>query len=158
MTGIEIQPNTTVLVLNASYEPLNFCSWRRAVVLLLKEKAQFLSSRVIRLLNYIRIPFSALAAHKPSRSAIYKRDGYKCAYCSSTRNLTVDHILPKSRGGENSWTNLAAACESCNVKKGNRTPEECGMVLKIKPQAPSNKLIFYMDVSKVDEWKQYSFT
>ena len=157
MTGIKIQPNTTVLVLNASYEPLNFCSGRRAVVLLLKEKAQFLSSRVIRLLNYIRIPFSALASHKPSRSAIYKRDGNKCAYCSSTQNLTIDHIIPSSRGGDNSWTNLTIACSKCNTKKGNRTPEECGMVLRTKPRAPSNKLIFYMDVSKVDEWRQYSF-
>lgn len=157
MTGIKIQPNTTVLVLNASYEPLNFCSWRRAVVLLLKEKAQFLSSRVIRLLNYIRIPFSALVSHKPSRSAIYKRDGNKCAYCSSTQNLTIDHIIPKSRTGGDTWENMCVCCGPCNVRKGNRTPEECGMVLRTKPRAPSNKLIFYMDVSKVDEWKQYSF-
>ena len=157
MTGIKIQPNTTVLVLNASYEPLNFCSGRRAVVLLLKEKAQFLSSRVIRLLNYIRIPFSALVSHKPSRSAIYKRDGNKCAYCSSTQNLTIDHIIPKSRSGGDTWENLCVCCGPCNVRKGNRTPEECGMDLRTKPRVTSNKLIFYRDVSKVDEWKQYSF-
>ena len=74
MNDIAIQPNTTVLVLNSSYEPINITNWKRAVVLLLKEKAQVLSNRVIRLLNYVKLPLSRIVACKPSRAMIYKRD------------------------------------------------------------------------------------
>jgi len=81
MTKLKIQPNTTVLVLNSSYEPLNITSWKRAIVLLLKEKAQVLSDRVIRLLSYIKLPVSRIVSHKPSKAMVYKRDENKCQYC-----------------------------------------------------------------------------
>ena len=83
--GLPIQPHTQILVLNNSYEPINITNWKRAIVLLIKEKAQVLSSRVIRLFNYIRIPFAKIVAQTPSRAMIYKRDNNKCQYCRATR-------------------------------------------------------------------------
>ena len=116
MDYYRIQPNNTILVLNATYEPINFCNWRRAVVLLMKEKAQLLSGTVIRLVNYIKIPYRLMMSHKPSRSMIYKRDGNKCQYCGATKDLTIDHIHPRSLGGPDTWENLVTACSSCNSK------------------------------------------
>ena len=157
MTGIKIHPNTTVLVLNSSYEPLNITNGKRAIVLLLKEKAQMLSHRVIRLLNYVKIPISKIISHRPSKSMIYKRDGNKCQYCGSTKNLTIDHIIPKCRGGEDTWENLAAACSACNTKKGNTLLEQTGMKLLTKPKAPLNKIQYTISSSNYDEWKDYIF-
>ena len=157
MTGITIHPNTTVLVLNSSYEPLNIASGRRAIVLLLKEKAQILSNRVIRLLNYVKVPLSRIVSQKPSRSMIYKRDGYKCCYCSRNYNLTIDHIIPRSRGGENTWENLCTSCAPCNVKKGDKLLEQTDMKLLRKPRAPYNKMHFVLTNCKIDEWKEYTF-
>jgi 5-methylcytosine-specific restriction endonuclease McrA len=157
MTGITIHPNTTVLVLNSSFEPLNLASGRRAIVLLLKEKAQMLSSRVIRLLNYVKVPLSRIVSQKPSRSMIYKRDGYKCQYCSSTRRLTIDHVVPKSKGGGESFNNLVVACSSCNTKKGNKLLEHTNMKLLRKPRAPRNMIEFHIMSSNNPEWKEYTF-
>jgi hypothetical protein len=157
MTGITIHPNTTVLVLNSSYEPLNLASGRRAIVLLLKEKAQILSNRVIRLLNYVKVPLSRIVSQKPSRSMIYKRDGYKCQYCSSTRRLTIDHVVPKSKGGGESFNNLVVACSSCNTKKGNKLLEHTNMKLLRKPRAPRNMIEFHIMSSNNPEWKEYTF-
>ena len=81
MNGLIIQPNTSVLVLNSSYEPIHITNWKRAVVLLLKEKAQALSNRVIRLVNYVKLPLSRILSTKPSRQMIYKRDNHTCQYC-----------------------------------------------------------------------------
>ena len=116
MKVLAIQPNTTVLVLNSSYEPLNITSWKRAVVLLLKEKAQVLSNRVIRLLNYVKVPLSKIVSYKPSRAMIYKRDDNTCQYCGAKTRLTIDHVIPRCRGGEDTWENLVVACSSCNTK------------------------------------------
>ena len=99
MDYLQIEPYKTILVLNASYEPINFTNWKRAIVLLMKNKAQALGKRVIRLVNYIKLPYEKLAQTKPSRTMIYKRDGHKCQYCGSTKELTIDHIIPRSRGG-----------------------------------------------------------
>lgn len=152
-----IQPNTTILVLNSSYEPLNITSGRRAIVLLLKEKAQILSNRVIRLLNYIKIPLSRIMTHKPSRSLIYKRDNNSCQYCGCTRSLTIDHVIPRSRGGQDTWENLVVACHTCNTKKGNKLLEHTGMKLLKQPKAPHNKIQFALSDSKIDEWREYTF-
>ncbi len=152
-----IRPNSTVLVLNSSFEPLNITSWRRAIILLIKEKAQILSSRVIRLLDYVRIPFSKILSYRPSRALIYKRDSNTCQYCGSTRHLTIDHVIPKSRGGEDTWENLAVACSACNTKKGDKFLEQTNMKLKRKPKAPYNKMQFIIDNSKISEWKEYAF-
>jgi 5-methylcytosine-specific restriction endonuclease McrA len=142
----------SVLVLNASYEPLHVVSVRRAVVLLLKEKAQIVEAAehvmrsehqsfpmplVIRLVTYIRIP----RRWRPpvSRRAVLARDGYTCQYCGyqpGRHALTVDHVVPRSRGGQKTWENLVAACQTCNRRKGGRRPEEAGMRLLDAPAPP----------------------
>ena len=157
MTDIAIKPNTTVLVLNSSYEPLNIASGRRAIVLLLKEKAQMLSNRVIRLLNYVKVPLSKIISSKPSRAMIYKRDNNTCMYCGSTRRLTIDHVIPRCKGGDDSWENLTVACSSCNTKKGDKLLEHTNMKLIRKPRAPHNKMQFALFNCKIDEWKEYTF-
>jgi len=142
----------SVLVLNASYEPLNIVSSRRAVLLLLKGKAQLLEAAdvvwrserariivplVIRLLNFVRRPLQR--ALPVTRRGILARDGNLCQYCGrlpGSHSLTIDHIVPKSRGGSKSWSNLVAACAACNRRKGGRLPEEAGMRLARKPIQP----------------------
>ena len=121
----------TILVLNSTYEPLNATTWRRARVLVLKEKAHVVSSRTIRLKNYVKVPHSKMAAGRPSRALILKRDGHTCQYCEySGPNLTIDHVVPKSRGGQDTWQNLVTSCLECNNCKDNRTPEEWATALK----------------------------
>ncbi len=145
-----------VLVLNASYEPLNICSWRRAVVLILKGKAEgiehngklilpeFHLPTVIRLRAYVKIPYKEITL---SRRNVLHRDRYTCQYCGVKRHdLTVDHILPRSRGGFDYWDNVVAACLKCNVKKGNHTPKEANMVLLAQPRRPFSHV--YFEISK----------
>ena len=157
MDYLRIEPGKSVLVLNSSYEPLNITSWKRAIVLLLKEKAQVLSNTVIRLLDYVKIPLSKIMSHRPSKTMIYKRDNNSCQYCGSTRNLTIDHVIPKCRGGEDTWENLVVACSSCNTKKGNTLLEQTGMKLRKKPRPPLNKMQFTLHNSNVQEWKLYTY-
>ena len=154
---LPIKPHTQILVLNNSYEPINITNWKRAIVLLIKEKAQVLSSRVIRLFNYIRIPFAKIVAQTPSRAMIYKRDNNKCQYCGATRSLTIDHVIPKSRGGGDTWENLVVACSSCNVKKGDKFLEQTSMKLARKPFAPYNKVQFTLSGTQVPEWQEFLF-
>lgn len=138
-----------VLVLNADYTPLNVTSLRRGFVLVIKGKAEILEKGVepiittvgdfvrpiiIRLLNYVKYHTRPL---KINRKRIYKRDDNQCVYCGSKKHLTIDHVIPKSRGGDNTWKNLVTCCLSCNLKKGNKTPEEAGMKMKVKPYEPS---------------------
>lgn len=156
MSKIAIKPNSTVLVLNSSFEPLNITSWKRAIVLLLKEKAQVLSNRVIRLLDYVKVPLSKIISQKPSRAMIYKRDGHICQYCGATKKLTIDHVIPKCRGGEDTWENLVVACSSCNTKKGHTFLEQTGMKLMKKPKAPYNKMHFVLSDTSIQEWKEYT--
>ena len=131
-----------VLVLNATYEPINVCTLRRAAVLLLKEKAELLERRegalhsehmtmerpdVIRLVSYVRIPREA-HRRKITRRAVLARDSWTCQYCGSRKSgLTVDHVIPRSRGGKSVWENIVAACATCNRRKGNRLPREIQM-------------------------------
>jgi len=159
-----------VLVLNASYEPLNITSWRRAVVLLLKGKAeqlehkdQFLYSNfplptVIRLLYYVRIPYKEIPL---TRRNILERDRHSCQYCRLKGDqLTLDHIMPRSRGGKDTWENLVAACVRCNVKKGSRTLKESAMTLIRQPRKPHSSLYFelvkYTQGDRNQEWKKYA--
>lgn len=141
-----------VLVLNASYEPLSLVSVRRAVVLLLREKAELLevteqllrSSRraipvplVIRLVHFVRLPHRKVPA---TRAAVMLRDAYTCQYCGATPGrqlLTVDHVVPRSRGGAHDWGNLVTACTRCNQKKGSLLPDEAKMQLVRRPFEPS---------------------
>jgi 5-methylcytosine-specific restriction endonuclease McrA len=146
-----------ILVLNASYEPINITSWKRAFVLLLKEKAQIINHRVIRLVEYIKIPFTKLRNNKPTRSAIYARDGHKCQYCGATRKLTIDHVIPKSKGGSDDWDNLVVACSSCNTKKGDKYLEQTGMKLIRIPVQPRTHLDLAISQTNLTEWREYCF-
>ncbi len=164
-----------VLVLNASYEPINICAARRALVLILKGVAapeefspSFLHSArqalklpsVIRLLEYRRIPHQTRAL---SRKNILMRDRYTCQYCQRTlpsNELTLDHVQPRSRAGESSWENLVACCHRCNNRKGSRTPEEAGMHLLRAPRPfslhTSRHLMRLLGKSD-DQWRKYLF-
>lgn len=142
-----------VLVLNASYEPLNITSWRRAMGLLLKGKAESLEQdsgrrirpdhllpTVIRLRQFVRVPYRPLPL---TRRHLFERDSHICQYCGrGGQPLSVDHILPRSRGGADVWENVTTACLPCNVRKGNRTPREAGMQLRQEPRRPLSGLVF----------------
>lgn len=158
-----------VLVLNASYEPLNITSWRRAVVLLLKGKAErlehngktlyagFPTPTVIRLLHYVQVPYKEIPL---TRRNILERDRHNCQYCGyKGEDLTIDHVIPRSRGGDDSWENLVTACVRCNVKKGSRTPKEAAMNLRVTPRRPYSSLHFeivkHTRGNVNQEWKKY---
>jgi 5-methylcytosine-specific restriction endonuclease McrA len=140
-----------VLVLNATYEPINVCTVRRAVVLLLKDKAEIIERAewqlrsatatmvrpvVIRLVSYVRIPRDT-HRRKITRRAVFARDDWTCQYCGSRSNLTVDHVVPRSKGGPSSWENIVASCAPCNRRKGNALPRQAGMKLTKQPRTPS---------------------
>jgi len=152
-----IRPESSVLVLNATYEPINITSWKRAIILLVKEKAKIISEKVIRLIDYVHVPVSKIMEAKPSRAMIYKRDGHKCQYCGATRRLTIDHVIPRSKGGKDTWQNLVVACSKCNTLKGDKFLEQTGMKLLRKPVAPANKIIFTITQTKDPEWQQYNY-
>lgn len=164
-----------VLVLNASYEPINICAARRAIVLVLKGLAhpeeltqqtlsaarrQFAVPSVIRLLEYRRIPHQSRAL---SRKNILMRDRYACQYCGrsgQSATLTLDHVIPRSRGGESAWENLVACCHECNNRKGNRTPEEANMKLSKVPRPFSlhtSRHLMRLLGRGEDQWRKYLF-
>jgi 5-methylcytosine-specific restriction endonuclease McrA len=158
-----------VLVLNASYEPLNITSWQRAVVLVIKGKAEqvehngkyvyadFPLPTVIRLRHYVTIPYKEIPL---TRRNILHRDGHACQYCGYTgEDLTLDHVIPRSRGGGDSWENIVTACVRCNVRKGSRTPREANMLLSQNPRRPYSSLYFevtrYLRNGVHQEWRKY---
>lgn len=144
--------DSSVLVLNATYEPLNVVSVRRAIVLLLKEKAEVVEATeatlrserteyhyplVIRLITYVRVPRQM--GLPLTRRTVMARDQYMCQYCGTQPGktyLTVDHVVPRSKGGLTVWENVVTACAACNQRKGNRTPHEANMILRSKPSRP----------------------
>jgi len=159
-----------VLVLNASYEPLNVCSVRRAHVLIFKGKAEVVEQldrplrsasdtfrwpHVIRLVQYVRVP--RLVQRKISRRALFARDGWRCVYCGSTGGrLTLDHVIPRSRGGDSTWENVVTSCSPCNLRKGNRLPDEVQMVPARHPRQPAPVLFIRLATPKIpDRWEQY---
>ena len=148
----------SVLLLNFDQSPLNIISMRRALDLITKNKVYFEETtnhalkvkalceeikipRVLILKYYVKVP------HKksfPSKKNILRRDKYICQYCGMDLedNATVDHVVPRHRGGSNSWVNMVACCRDCNLAKGNKTPKEAGMTLRTKPKEPTKNLIF----------------
>lgn len=150
----ELMGAGSILVLNSSYAPLNIVDWRRAFVLLLKKKAHVVGKGVIRLLTYVKIKFREMI---PTRRMIHERDNHHCAYCGSSSNLSIDHVIPRSRGGKDTWDNMVTACFSCNSKKGSRTPEEANMILRVKPHRPHSKVDLQIKRSSNSIWKEYSF-
>lgn len=110
---------------------------------------------IVRLSVYVRVPFKKIIL---SRKNILRRDNHKCQYCGSSINLTIDHIIPKSRGGDDSWENLVTACVRCNNKKGDRTPEEANMKLRTIPKKPSHITFIKNFAGSVEEdWKPYLY-
>jgi 5-methylcytosine-specific restriction endonuclease McrA len=163
-----------VLVLNATYEPLNVVSVLRAVLLLLKEKAEIVEATeawlhserlavpmplVIRLVYYVRIPrrFSLPL----SRRTVLARDHYTCQYCNAQpgkARLTIDHVLPRSRGGETRWENVVTACAACNRRKGDRTPVEATMPLLRQPRRPRYLALTLLEEARAPQvWDKYMY-
>jgi 5-methylcytosine-specific restriction endonuclease McrA len=159
-----------VLVLNATYEPINVCTVRRAVVLLLKEKAELVERAefelhsasttlarpvVIRLVTYVRVPRDT-HRRKITRRAVFARDEWTCQYCGSRSNLTVDHVIPKSRGGGSSWDNIVASCAPCNRRKGDRLPHQINMHPRQKPRMPNPHVFIQLASPTIPAtWKPY---
>jgi 5-methylcytosine-specific restriction endonuclease McrA len=163
--------NGKVLVLNQNYEPITICNARRAIILTYLGKAEVISSvnnkvirtvyrtfeypSIVRLIIFVRVPFKKIIL---SRKNIIRRDNHRCQFCGASSNLTIDHIIPKSRGGEDTWENLTTACIKCNNKKGDRILEEAKMVLYNNPKKPSHITFIKNFAGKVDEdWKPYLF-
>ena len=161
--------NNPVLVLNQNYQPLNVCNARRAIVLLGRGKAETLidgeehiatvSRRVpvpsvIRLIYMVKRP---LVRRRLSRRAVFYRDGFRCQYCGmKSKNLTLDHIVPRSRKGAHVWENVVSACTPCNHRKAGFTPREANMRLLATPAAPRPNPYYIFHHRQIeDEWRQF---
>ena len=157
------------LVLNAGYEPLAVVSFKRALVLVMNEKAVIVEHTdgdpvwgtrrayerpaVILLTRYVRVPGGR---HVPvTRRWVLRRDGHRCGYCDKSAS-TIDHVLPRSRGGGDSWENLVACCLRCNGFNGNRTPEELGWRLQVRPHAPAGPVWTLRGTDSLDpSWHEF---
>ena len=163
--------NRVVLVLNANYSPLHICSAKRAICLHYLGKIDIIESSnsilhspslqlcvpsVIKLKRIVKYNSMAVILN---RKNIFQRDNYTCQYCGkSSGSLTVDHIIPKERGGIDDWKNLVTACLSCNLKKGNHSPESVGLKLQKNPHRP-NRIQYFQQFAKNGQknWKPYLF-
>jgi 5-methylcytosine-specific restriction endonuclease McrA len=163
-----------VLLLNASEEILDIIDWVRAIKLLFAEKAEkpynhadcykiktsngyFELPSVIILRDYVHVPF--VRSKSPSKRNVYRRDGNRCQYCGchlNARNSSIDHVMPRSRGGGHSWSNMVSACKPCNRKKANRTPEEAGMRLAKVPIAPTRNSIMLNSIEGKPAWEPWA--
>lgn len=163
--------NFPVLVLNQNYEPLNICRVRRAVVLLYRGRAEMLENgtgfihsandifsvpSVIRLASMIKRP---RPERKLTRFEIFNRDQYTCQYCGKeTRQLTLDHVIPRHQDGQHTWENVISACVPCNRRKAGKTPSEAGMRLIHQPTRPRGNVFFYIPHRHLQtqrEWQKY---
>ncbi len=157
------------LVLNAGFEPLAVVSFKRALVLVMNQKATIVAAdadnpvwgthgsferpSVILLTRYVRIPSTRLIP--VSRRGVLRRDNQRCAYCGGSAS-TIDHVLPRSRGGQDSWENLVACCLRCNNVKGDRTPAEMGWTLRIRPKAPHGTAWLVRGVERPEQqWEPF---
>lgn len=157
------------LVLNAGYEPLAIVSFRRALVLVMNGKAAVLEAdrehpivsvgerwdrpSVIVLRRYVRLPHSR--AVPVTRRGVLRRDNHQCAYCGAAAT-TIDHVMPRSRGGADSWENLVACCLRCNNLKGDRTPGEMRWPLRLTPKAPHGTAWLVRGIERPQpDWNEY---
>ncbi len=156
------------LVLNATYEPLCVVPSRRALILVLNHKASSVEDSgsvvhsaaaeiplpaVVRLHRYVRVPYRA--GVPLTRRAIFARDGGRCVYCGAVAN-SVDHVIPRSRGGESIWENIVASCAPCNRRKGDRLPHQVNMHPRIKPRTPSAQIFIQLASPTIPAtWRQY---
>jgi 5-methylcytosine-specific restriction endonuclease McrA len=162
--------NLIVLVLNANYEPLNVCDTRRAVGLLTTGKATMVANgrgyihtarttyprpSVIRLANMVHRPRPRV---KLTKREVFRRDNYTCQYCGrQTSHLTIDHVIPRHRGGTHRWDNLVAACPQCNRHKGGRNVAEAHMALRRRPTEPfpTASYLFSRHLQENEDWRQF---
>ena len=163
--------NLPVLVLNLNYEPLNICRARRAVVLVYEGKAEMLEDgtgfihsasqsfplpSVIRLSSIIKRP---RPKRRLTRLEVFNRDQYTCQYCGrESRQLTLDHVIPRHCGGEHTWENVVSACTHCNRRKAGRTPEQARMRLIRRPSFPRGNIYFYIPLYRLQtqsKWQKY---
>lgn len=158
-----------VLVLNQDNSPISICTVQRAFILNYLNKTElvepangyrlrtvdnsFPMPAVIRLTRYVHIPYKGVSL---TRQNIFKRDNFNCQYCGVSRDLTLDHVIPKSKGGRSSWDNLITACRRCNTQKGDYTPDQAGIRLMSKPFKPTY-LMFLREFSgyHCEEWRAY---
>ena len=157
-------------MLNASYEPLNVPSVRRGRVLVYKGKAEVIEElvqplrsatdtypwpHVIRLLTYVRVP--RMIQRKISRRALFARDGWRCVYCGDAGGrLTLDHVVPRSKGGDSVWENVVTSCAPCNLRKGDRLLEEASMTLHAQPRPPAPVLFIRLAAPRIPTgWQPY---
>ncbi len=157
------------LVLNQDYSPVTVCNIQKAFLLVYLKKAELVATdeilklrsiskaypfpSVIRLINYVSMPYRGVML---TRQNIFKRDGHNCQYCGSDKDLTLDHLIPRSKGGKSSWNNLVTACKRCNARKGDNKPEESGLKLARPPFKPSH-VMFIRDFSGTvsEQWMPY---
>ena len=162
--------DSAVLVLNQNYEPLNVCNARRAFVLIDRGKAEVLEHdgdvirtarfifqlpSVIRMIYMIKRPRPKM---RLSRREVFNRDRYTCQYCGrQTRELTLDHVVPRHRGGGHEWDNLVSACKTCNHRKAGRTPHEANLRLLREPFAPkvTSYYVVYRHLDGRDAWRKF---
>ena len=163
--------NLPVLVLNQNYEPLNICHVKRALLLLIRGKAEVLENgrgylhsiqgvydipSVIRLMYFIKRPNRS---RRMTKMEVFNRDKFTCQYCGiHLRELTIDHVIPRKRGGQHAWENVVSACVPCNRKKAGRTPREAGMPLLHIPRPPSNNGFYipYYYLLANNDWLKYT--
>ncbi|MEM9897481.1 MAG: HNH endonuclease [Bacteroidota bacterium] len=159
----------SVLVLNADFTPLTVCSVERAFMLLYLEKADmvvdikdkalrsitesFAFPSVVKIKRYVSVPYKGVVLNKQN---IFKRDNGSCQYCGTTKNLTIDHVIPRSKGGQSTWNNLVTACQKCNSRKSDYTLEKVGMELRSKPQKPSYLSFLKMNTGNMrEDWRPF---
>ncbi|MEM8895042.1 MAG: HNH endonuclease [Bacteroidota bacterium] len=158
-----------VLVLNQDYSPMTVCSVHRAFLLIYLKKAELLNAldgkslrsitetypfpSVIKVNRYVNIPYMSVVL---TRQNIFKRDGHECQYCGTHKDLTLDHLVPRSKGGKSTWNNLVTACRNCNARKGDHSLEKAGMKLKNVPRKPSYVMFLMDNAGQLQEdWKPY---
>ena len=164
--------NRPVLIVNASYEPINIAVARVALKLLVKGKADvevglkfevyqgIEMPSVVRLRRFRKVPHVRV---QPHRRNIYLRDGYRCQYCYqqfSPKELTLDHVIPKAQGGPDTWENMVACCTPCNRKKADQTPEQAGMELLQEPRRltiHTNRHMMQLMGNQDQEWRKYLY-
>ncbi len=161
--------NRKVLVLNQDFSPISVCTIQRAFLLNYLNKSElvkpangyklrsvsqsFPMPAVIRLNRYVNVPYKGVAL---TRQNVFRRDNSSCQYCGTDKDLTLDHVIPRSKGGKSAWNNLVTACKKCNAIKGDASPEKVGLVLKKKPVRPSY-MLFLRDLSGMscEEWRPF---
>ena len=161
--------NQRVLVLNQDYSPMSVCTVQRAFLLIYLDKAEMINSAadqflrtvtknfpmpsVIRIHKYVAVPYRGVVM---TRHNIFKRDKYQCQYCGTNKDLTLDHVMPRSRGGKSTWKNLVTACKKCNTRKGDHDLQTVDMTLAKKPAKPSYIMFLRNNADTyIEEWLPY---